>query len=462
MKTIILGAGQVGYHVARYLASADHSITVVDKSAELLSKIGDSLDVQPIQGFASHPDVLQKAGAEEADLLIAVTASDEVNIVACEVANTLFKVPKKIARIRNQHYLNAYWSDLFAFPHLGIDVVISPEIEVARSIAKSLQVAGASDVVAVMKDSENVIGKVIGVRCLPYAKILNTPLKLLPTLFPKTKLVIACISRNGNAFVPHGEDLILVDDEVHFIAPEAEQKACMEIFGYKAPSERRFLILGAGNIGLSLASVLEKSLPASTITVIEKNPEHAEHAAKQLERSEVLCGDALDLEVLEEANPQDIETVIAVTDDDRVNILAALLTKRNGAQRGVTLLNNISYAPLITSLGVDSIVSPRSITVSTILQHIRQGKMQSLHSLGDNQVEIIEAEAKESSNIIGLTTEDINVKRQILVAALIREGQAIALLPTTAIRANDSLVLVVAKESIAKIERLFAVRPSYL
>ena len=458
MKIIILGAGQVGYHVARYLAAADYSITVVDKSPELLSKIGDSLDVQPVLGFASHPDVLKKAGAEEADLLIAVTASDEVNIVACEVANTLFKVSKKIARIRNQHYLSSYWSDLFAFPHLGIDVVISPEIEVARSVGRGLQVAGASDAISVLKDTV----KIIGVRCVPQAAILNTPLKSLSTLFPKTKLVIACISRAGTAFVPHGEDLILVDDEVHFIAPESAQKECMEIFGYKAPAERRFLILGAGNIGVSLASILEKNLPSAVIKLIERDPVHAEQAAKQLQRSAVLCGDALDLEVLEEANPQGVETVIAVTDDDKVNILAALLTKRNGAQRGVTLLNNMSYSPLITSLGVDSVISPRSITVSTILRHIRQGKIQSLHSLGDNDVEIIEAEAKESSNIIGLTTDDINVKRQILVAALIRAGEPITLLPTTAIHVNDCLALIVAKEAVHKVERLFAVRPSYL
>jgi len=458
MKVIILGGGQVGFNIAQYLAAEENDVTIVDESAELLRKIGDSLDVQPVMGFASHPDVLQQAGAAEADLIVAVTGSDEVNIVACEVAHSLFRVETKIARIRNQNYLDPYWSNLFSSRNLAIDHVISPEVEVARAISRSIKISGASDVIPLCANQL----KVIGVRCLSHAPILNTPLLLLPGLFPKIELVVVCIVRGGDAFIPDGDHQMLSGDEIYFMVSHSQAKDAMDAFGFEDSIARRVIVMGGGNIGMNLVADIEENQPNVISRIIEKNQSRAEYVARHLKQTEVLCGDVLDAEVLSEANVQSAETIVAVTDDDKVNILASLLAKRNGARQALVLLNNMAYSPLLTSLGIDTVISPQSISVSTILQHVRQGRIRSAHSLRNGSIEIIEAEARETSHIIGLTVDDINIKGAIMVAALVRDNE-ITIAPSKAsIRVNDRLILAVSKETVKKVERLFATRPSYL
>lgn len=458
MKVIILGAGQVGYNIAKYLAVEENDVTIVDESADLLRKIGDTLDVQPVMGFASHPDILQQAGAIEADLIIAVTGSDEVNMVACEVANSLFQVETKIARIRNQNYLDPYWSNLFTTRNLAIDHVISPEVEVARAISRSIRVTGAFDVIPLHANRV----KVIGVRCLNNAPILNTPLRLLPGLFPKLDIVVICIVRNDDVFIPTGDHQMLPGDEIYFIVSHEQTTAAMNAFGYADSAAHRVIVMGGGNIGLTLVADIETHHPDVVTRIIEKNQNRAEYVARHLKQTEVLCGDVLDAEVLSEANVNSAETIIAVTDDDKVNILASLLAKRNGAGRALTLLNNMVYSPLVTSLGVDAVISPQAISVSTILQYVRQGRVRSAHSLRDGEVEVIETEARETSHIIGLTVDDINIKGAIMVAALIRDDE-ITVAPTRInIRVNDRLILAVSEEAVKKVERIFATRPNYL
>jgi trk system potassium uptake protein len=458
MKVVILGAGRVGYNIARYLATEENDVTVVDICGDLLKKISDTLDIQPIQGYASHPEVLEQAGLENADLLIAVTASDEVNIVACEVANSLFNVNKKIARIRNQSYLDPNWVRLFAPHHLAIDYIISPEVEVAQAISRSVRVMGAFDVISLILDDV----KVVGVRCRQSAPILNTPLRLLPGLFPKYTFVIATIVRDDRMFIPTEDDQILLNDEVYFIAHRRDISDIMAEFNVTSYLGRRVLIMGAGSIGLTLAVELEKSFSHAEITIIEKKPERAEFVARHLKNTEVLCGDVLDLEVLSEAGIEDTDTTIAITEDDKVNILSSLLAKRRGANRTLTLLNHMEYSSLVTSLGVDAVVSPHAITVSSILQHVRQGQIHSVHSLRDGEVEVIEAEVQETSNIIGLDIEDVNIRGKILVAAISRAGQTTLLPSKSIIRVGDRLIIIVTKNTVHKVERLFAVRPFYL
>jgi trk system potassium uptake protein TrkA len=458
MKVIILGAGQVGFNIAKYLAVEENDVTIVDQSAELLRKIGDTLDVQPVVGFASHPDVLQQAGAADADLIIAVTGSDEVNIVACEVANSLFHVETKIARIRNQNYLDPYWSNLFTSGNLAIDHIISPEVEVAKAISRSIKVTGAFDVIPLCGNQV----KVIGVRCMSNAPILNTPLRLLPGLFPKLELVIVCIVRGVDVFIPTGDHQMLPGDEVYFIVSQGQTSSAMEAFGFADTAGHRVIVMGGGNIGMTLVADIEQNQPDVITRIVEKNQARAEYVARHLKQTEVLCGDVLDAEVLSEANVQSAGTIVAVTDDDKVNILASLLAKRNGASQALILLNNMAYSSLVTSLGIDAVISPQAISVSTILQHVRQGRIRSAHSLRDGSVEIIEAEARETSHIIGLTVDDINIKGAIMVAALVREDE-ITVAPTRlSIRVSDRLILAVSKEAVKKVERLFAVRPSYL
>ena len=458
MKVIILGAGQVGFNIARYLAVEENDVTIVDRSADLLRKIGDSLDVQPVVGFASHPDVLQQAGAADADLIIAVTGSDEVNVVACEVASLLFNVETKIARIRNQSYLEPDWANLFSRRNLAIDHIISPEVEVACAISRSIKVVGAFDVIQLCANQV----KVIGVRCANNAPVLNTPLRMLHGLFPTLEMLVLCIVRENNIFIPGEDDQVLAGDEVYFIISPAQTDLAMTAFGFSGPTAHRVIVMGGGNIGLTLVADMEKNQPDVVTKIIEKNQLRAEYAARHLKRTEVLCGDVLDAEVLSEANVQAAETIVAVTDDDKVNILASLLAKRNGAGRALALLNNMAYASLVTSLGVDAVISPQAISVSTILQYVRQGRVRSAHSLRDGSVEVLEAEARETSHIIGLTVEDINIDGAILVAALARDNE-ITIAPTrTSIRVNDRLILAVSKEAVKKVERLFTTRPSYL
>lgn len=458
MKVVIAGAGRVGFNLAKYLAVGANDVTIIDQSDDLLRRISDTLDVQPILGYASHPEVLERAGAQEADLFVAVTGSDEVNIVACEVANSLFNVQKKIARIRNQSYMDPNWVNLFRPAHLAIDYVISPEVEVAKSISRSIRVQGAFDVISLLDEDV----KMVGIRCGQLSQILNTPLRLVPGLFPKLDFVIACIYRDGGLFIPSGDDQLFLNDEVYFIAHRDQILSIMEAFNFQFHYGRRVLIMGGGSIGLTLALEIEKKLRDFSAKIVEKNPQRAEFVARQLKSTEVLCGDVLDVDLLKEANIQDAETIISVTQDDKVNILASLLAKKEGGMRTMTLLNNMDYSSLVLSMGVDAVISPHSITVSSILQYVRQGQLRSVHSVRGGDVEVIEAEAQESSNVIGLTIEDINIKERILVAGLRRGTQTYILPPKTTIRVGDRLILVVSKDSIVKVERLFATRLSYL
>ncbi len=458
MKVIILGGGQVGYSIARYLAFEENDITIVDQSSDLLRRISDKIDIQPVVGFASHPDVLKQAGAENADLLIAVTASDEVNMVACEVAQSIFQVQTKIARVRHQSYLKPAWSDMFHPSRLAIDVIISPEIEVAKSLSRSAQVVGAFEVIPLVSNHV----KVVGVRCRHQSSLINTPLRLLPGLVASADMHIVCIARGDQAFLPDQNDILQAGDEVHFIATTQDIRQAMIAFGYEESEGRQMLIVGGGSIGKTLALEIEATQPGVVVKMIEKNQERSEIAARLLKNTDVLCGDALDYDILNEASVHNCETVVAVTDDDKVNILASLLAKRCGAGRSLALLNNIHHASLVTSLGVDGVINPRSITVSSILQYVRQGRIRSVHTLGDGHVEVIEAEARETSHIIGLTVDDVTIKGSVMIAAIVRDKEVLLAPTKVIISVGDFLVIVAKKDAVKKVEKLFSIRPSYL
>ena len=368
MQVIICGAGQVGSNIARYLCGEDADITVIDQSPELIARITESLDVKGVVGFASHPDVLERAGAGDADMIIAVTYADEVNMVACQICHSIFDVPTKIARVRSQSYLDPMWADLFSRDHLPIDVIISPELEVARAIERRLHIPGAFDVHPLAN------GKVsmIGVRCTEETPILDTPLRQLTALFPELNIVVVGIWRDGMGIVPRPEHELNVGDDIYFVAETAHLARAMAAFGHEEKEARRVILIGGGNIGFNLATMVEKSDPHVAIKLIEVNKERAEIVAQSLERTIVIHGDALDVDILEEAGAGAAETVVAVSNDDEVNILASLLAKQYGCQRAVTLINKASYGSLVGTLGIDTVVSPRAITVSTILQHVRR------------------------------------------------------------------------------------------
>jgi len=454
MKVVICGAGQVGTSIAQHLAGENNDVTVIDQDASLVRKIAETLDVRSIQGLASQPNILEQAGASEADMLIAVTFSDEANMVACQVGHSLFDVPTKIARIRQQEFLRPIWGDLFSRENMPIDVIISPEREVARAIGRRLQVPGAFDVVP-MADGKI---RVVGVRCDEDCPIINTPMRQLTQLFPDLNIVVVGIIRNDKGIVPKSNDQMLPGDDVYFVCDSEHLGRAMAAFGHEEEEGRSVIIAGGGNIGLTLAEEIEADHAGVRAKVVEFNQERAKYVAQALDHTMVLNGDVLDPEILEEANVQQTETFVAVSNDDEVNIIGSLLAKRAGAQRTVALINKNSYAQLITPLGIDAVFNPRVITVSSILQHVRRGRIRGIYSVREDFGEVIEAEALETSSLVGKPLREARLPPGVIIGAVIRGEEVIVPRGDTVINAQDSVILFATYEAVKKVEKLFAVR----
>lgn len=457
MKVLVAGAGQVGFNIARYLCATGYDVTIIDQRPELVQKIGDSLDIQAMVGFASHPGVLEEAGAADADMLIAVTQVDEINMVACNVAHTLFNVPTKIARIRQQAYLETRWQDLFRSQHVPIDVIISPEVEVARAIALRLEVPGAVNCVTFAEDKVRLVAVLAGPDC----PVNDTPLRQLTYLFPDLHLVVVAIGRGERFFIPEAEDLILAGDEVHFVVETANIGRALSAFGYEERLSDRLVIGGGGNVGLFLAREIERLHPELGVKVIEGNPARAEFVADQLNRAMVLKGDVRDREVLEEANVPAASAMVTVTNSDEVNIVAGLLAKALGCRRSLALVNNGTYNLISRSIGLDVAINPRDITVSRILQHVRRGRIKAVHAIGDGAAEVYEAEALETSQLVGRPLREARLPGGIIVGAVVRKGEVIVPRGDTLIRGGDRVVLAARKDMVKRVEQLFAVRLDY-
>ena len=454
MKFIVCGAGQVGFNIARYLADGDNDITIVEQSPTLAQEISDTLDVRAFVGFASHPDVLERAGCADADMIIAVTQTDEVNMIACQVAHSIFNVPTKIARVRHQSYLDPIWADLFSRDNMPIDVIISPEVEVARAINRRLHVPGAFDTITLVDG----LVRVVGVRCSESCPIINTPLRQLTVLFPNLRIVVVAIIRENRPIVPSSDDQMLPGDDVYFVVDNSHLRRALSAFGHEEPEARRIIIVGGGNIGMFVAREIEREDSGVNAKLIEIDEAQARIAAQELRHTVVLNGDALDPDILAEANVDVAETVVAVTDDDEVNILASLLAKRHGCKRAVTLVNRTTYDSLIPTLGIDAVVSPRSITVSTILQHVRRGRIRSVHSLREGFAEILEVDALETTGILNKPISEINLPSGVILGAVVRGDEVIIPRPDTRIQANDRVVLLATTAAVKTVEKMFSVR----
>lgn len=457
MKVIVCGAGQVGFNIARYLAGAGNDVTVIDQRPELIQKIGESLDIQAITGFASHPEVLEQAGAEDAEVLIAVTFADEVNMVACQVAHSLFNVPTKIARVRHQSYLQRRWQDLFRREHMPIDVIISPEQEVARAIVRRLEVPGATEVTPFADDRV----RLIATRCGPDCPILDTPLRQLTFLFPDLHLTCVGIGRGDRFFIPTGDDHLIAGDEVYSVVETSHVGRAMRVYGHEERIAERIVITGGGNVGLFLAQQLEAKRPPPSVVVIEANPERARFVADKLTHAVVLNGDARDAEIHEEANLRLAEAIVCVTNDDEVNIMTALLAKRLGCAQALTLVNNNAYAPLLGSLGIDVMVNPRDISVSSILQHVRRGRIKSAHTLRGGEAEAFEAEALETSPLVGESLDQARLPAGVIIGAILRDDELIMPRADTVIQPRDRVIVVARAAVVKRVEKLFAVRLDY-
>ena len=453
MKVIICGAGQVGWQIARHLSGENNDVTVVDNNPELVRRATDTLDVQGICGFASYPDVLERAGAKDADMIIAATHSDEVNMVTCQVAHSVFAIQRKIARLRSQSYLTAIYSDLYRRDHLPIDVVISPEREVAEAALQRLAAPSAFDTESFMDGKAQLLGISISDDC----PVINTPLRQLTDLFSTLRAVVVGIRREGTLFVPAAGDQIFVGDECYIFTQTEDVSRTMEIFGKTHAKQERIVIIGGGNVGLGVARALEAYTDRVRVKVIEKNRGIAEAAADALDRTIVLLGDGLDGALLEEANISSADAVLVVTDDDKTNLLASVRAKEMGCAMAIALINDPSLVPLMGPLDIDAYINPRATTVSSILRHIRHGRVRAVYSIGDAEAEVIEAQVLGTSPISGHRIKDIAFPEGTLVCAVLRDGKPRKPTGDMRIDEGDVIAIFAMADDVPEVERLLQV-----
>ncbi|MXU65761.1 Trk system potassium transporter TrkA [Oceanomicrobium pacificus] len=453
MKVIVCGAGQVGWQIARHLSSEKNFVTVVDQDPALVRRITDVLDVGGVIGFASHPDILERAGAEDADLIIAATHSDEVNMVTCQVAHSVYSIPRKIARLRAQSYLDAIYRDLYRQDHLPIDVVISPEREVAEAALRRLKAPSAFDTEMFQDGKLQLLGIALDENC----PVVNTPLRQLSELFSTLQAIVAGIRRDGKLFVPAPEDQVFPGDQIYVFVATEETNRTLEIFGKSTVRRERVIIVGGGNVGLRVAQELEKGPERIRCKLIERNRKQAERAADALERTIVLHGDGLDQELLEEANVSKTDALLAVTDDDKVNMLSSARAKSLGVPLTIALVNEPSLVSLLGPLGIDAYIGPRATTVSSILRHIRHGRITAVYSIGDAEAEVFEAQVLDTSSIAGQKIRDIDWPEGALVTSIAKKGKLQMPRGDTLIEKNDVVTVFAMAEDVAQVEQLFQV-----
>ncbi len=453
MKVIICGAGQVGWQIARHLASEKNDVTVVDNNADLVRRATDTLDVQGVAGFASYPDILDRAGARDADMIIAATYSDEVNMVTCQVARSVFAIPRKIARLRSQSYLTAIYSDLYRRDHMPIDVVISPEREVAEAALQRLSAPTTFDTESFMDGKAQLLGIQLGEDC----PVLNTPLRQLTDLFSTLRAIVVGIRREGTLFAPAPGDQLFAGDQVYVFAEAGDVGRTLEIFGKAPRKQERVVIVGGGNVGLTVAKELEAQPKRMRARVIEKNRARAENAADALERTIVLHGDGMDTALQAEANIDRADAILAVTDDDKTNLLASVRAKAAGCPMAICLVNDPSLVPLMAPLGIDAYINPRATTVSSILRHIRHGRVRGVYSIGDAEAEMIEAQVLNTSPISGKKISDIGFPEGVLIGAVQKNGQVIKPTGNTRIDEGDVVAIFTMADDVPEVERLLQV-----
>ena len=453
MKVIICGAGQVGWQIARHLSGERNDVTVVDSNPDLVRRATDSLDVQGIAGFASYPDVLDRAGARDADMIIAATYSDEVTMVTCQVAHSVFAVPRKIARLRAQSYLTAIYSDLYRRDHLPIDVVISPEREVAEAAMQRLSAPSTFDTESFLDGEAQLLGIILDDDC----PIVNTPLRQLSDLFSTLRAVVVGVRREGVLFAPESGDQLFIGDSCYVMVHRDDIRRTMEIFGKTHRKQERVVVVGGGNVGLSVARSLEGRTERIRAKVIERDRKRAELAAEALERTIVLHGDGLDQVLLSEAGVERADATLCVTDDDKTNMLAAVRAKAAGCPMVIALINDPTLVPLMEPLGIDAYINPRATTVSSILRHIRHGRVHSVYSIGDAEAEVIEAEVLSTSPIAGSRIREIDFPEGVLVGAVRKGDKVVKLSGDLRVDEGDMIVIFALAGDVPEVERLLQV-----
>jgi len=457
MRVIICGAGQVGWQIARQLAAEGNDVSIVDTNASLVRRAMDTLEVQGVVGFASHPEVLEAAGAREADMIIAATHSDEVNMVTCKVADALFDVTRKIARLRAQSYLNPAYADLFTRDRMAIDVIINPEREVSLAALRRITAPSTFDVQDFLDGQVRLAGIALDANC----PVLLTPLRQLSELFSSLRAIVVGVRRGANLFAPDPGDQLYAGDQIYVISETGDLARTLAIFGKPIPRTDRIVLVGAGNVGLAVARALESQPERVRVKVIERDRARAEVAADALSRTVVLNGDGMDVELLTEAGIDKTDAVLALTDDDRTNLLVSVRAKAMGARLAIALVNDPSMASLMENLGIDAYINPRATTVSSILRHVRHGRVQSIYAIGDGEAEVIEAQILSTSPLAGRTIGTSRLPEGALIGALNKGGQMVKLTGKTELQAGDRVVIFALRKDVPELERQLQVAVEY-
>ena len=420
MNIIICGAGRVGYTICKLLSDQDHSITVIDQSSEDIQKITENLDVKAIVGKATSPEILEKADSKDADMIISVTKNDEINMLICQIAYSVFKIPKKIARIRSQEYLNKKYSSMFGKESLPIDFIISPELEIAKSIQRKLEAPGALDNIPFAENKIRLLEILIENNC----PIVGTKLNEITKKYPNLNANILGVVREEKFVFLKKNDVMNVNDKAYVIINSLQLKETLEAFGHNEKISNKILIIGGGNIGFNLAKNLENSQDSVRIKIIEKNKDRAELIANELNNTIVINGNGLDENILEEANLDEVETVLALTNDDEDNLMVSVLVEKfSKNKRTMALVNKPNYSLLQSSLKIDDLIDPRMDTVSTILKHIHKGTIETAYTILDGKYEVIEADIVETSELINKELKQANLPEEIRIGAILRKDQ---------------------------------------
>ena len=454
MKSIICGAGDVGYSIADKLSREGYEVTVLDGNREKLKKISDNLDVKTLLGSPSLPSSLSNAGAKDCDILIAVTKSDETNMVCCQIGHSLFGIPKKIARIRQQDYLKGEWQSLYDNKNLPIDAIISPEEEVAKALFRRIKSPGTIDMVEL---ADNRL-KLIGLKCEDNSKVVGKNLRNLSQEFSEYLANILFVFRGEKKFIANSNTILEKNDLIYLVVDNNNFEEVLKAFGHEETYVQKIVIIGGGNIGYSLSRVIENNDYKIATNIIEFDKSRSEFLVSNLKSVHVTNGDGLDSKILDEVDISEAGYFIAVTDDDEVNILSSLLAKRAGAENCMALINNSSYSSLLNNIGIDITIDPKLITISKILEKVKGGFIRSDYTIAEGFGEVIEAEILTNSSLCNKNIEQVSLPKSIRVGAILRQNKIIIPNSETIFQEKDDVVFFSETKSIKKLEQLLSIR----
>lgn len=451
MKIIIIGAGEVGFHIAQKLSEENQDVVLIDRDPQKIKVVTENLDAQTLLGSGTSPQLLRDSGIQEADMLVAATDSDEVNLIACLLGQNLNQYILKVARVRNKEYLEE--RELFGHDLLGIDRIINPQSEMVDSILRLMDVPGASEVIDFVEGRVKLIGFTVEKDSPFIGRQLQS--------FKETegKLLVGAIVRGEQMLIPHGKDTIQADDLVYIVLKTDELSWALELFNMKAETLRRVIIVGAGQTGTALATALDRT--RINTKIIDKDIDICSNLAKTLERVTVINGNGTDKSLLLEENIQDVDFMVVITGDEESNVLISLLAQGLGAKRTITRVSNLSYIPFVSDIGINTVVSPRLSAVRAILQYIRRGKIISVSPLKGEYAEVIEAEALETSAIVNTPFSKVKFPKGAIVGAIVRGEEVIIPRGDSVVKPKDQLIIFSLKQDLPKLEKLLTVKLEY-